>query len=70
MHPLGSLPIFALQREPNPEFKQTIAEARDQMLALLPQLKGRIVQLAFRVGQSGQPTARSLRRSIDDVLID
>jgi hypothetical protein len=69
MHPLGSLPIFLLQPSPSPAFQKTISAARKETSALLPHLGERVIQLAFRIGTSGPPTQRSLRRNVSEVLV-
>lgn len=63
MHPLGSLPIFLLQSNPDPAFTRVIEHARLGVAELLPSATNRVIQLAFRVGLSDPPTVRSLRRS-------
>ena len=61
MHPLGSLPIFLLQSNPKPEFRQAIDNARQGIAELLPATSERAIQLAFRIGISPPPSQRSLR---------
>jgi Nitroreductase family len=62
MHPMGSLSIFLLQPDPRPDFRPTIEHIRGQLRELLPSVQDRVIQLAFRVGRSAGPTARSIRR--------
>lgn len=69
MHPLGSLPIFLLQSNPDPAFRKTIDNARKETDTLLPGLGDRVIQLAFRLGQSGPPSQRSLRRQSSEVMV-
>ncbi|WP_220498455.1 hypothetical protein [Stieleria mannarensis] len=69
MHPLGSLPIFLLQSQPNPAFEKTIEIARRETSNLVPELGNRVIQLAFRVGKSGPPTERSIRRQVSSVMV-
>ncbi|TWU39745.1 nitroreductase family protein [Novipirellula artificiosorum] len=65
MHPLGSPPIFLLQEQPKPNFQTTIDSARHGLAKLLPNLGQRILQLAFRVGNSAPPSERSQRLPSD-----
>lgn len=69
MHPLGSLPIFLLQKSPKPEFEPTIENARAEVHKLVPSLQGRVIQLALRVGYSAPPSRRSLRRAPQEVVL-
>ncbi|KAA5546259.1 hypothetical protein FYK55_05065 [Roseiconus nitratireducens] len=61
MHPVGSPPIFLLQSNPKPGFGPIIDRARAGIIELLPNLRTRALQLAFRVGSAPPPTERSLR---------
>lgn len=68
MHPLGSISIFLLQNDPKPQFRPTITRTRQAVQELIPSLRGRTIQLAFRVGHSKPPTMRSIRRPMKDVI--
>lgn len=70
MHPMGSLPIFLLQDNPKPVFRPTIEKARSGVSRLLPSVSGRVIQLALRVGTSAPPSQRSLRRTVDQVILE
>ncbi|WP_157609899.1 nitroreductase family protein [Roseimaritima ulvae] len=68
MHPLGSPAIFLPQAKERPQFRSLIERSQQETFELLPRLGNRTMQLAFRVGRSKPPTARSLRREVSEVL--
>jgi hypothetical protein len=73
-HPTASLPVFLAYARVGahrklPRHEQVIADMARQFNGLYPDVAGRTVQMAFRVGYTSQPPAvRSLRRSVEDVL--
>jgi len=75
LQPLGSLPIFLahldqLGGEKLTKSQQSRAKkVEHRFLELVPELKGRTLLMAFRIGYGKPPRYRSLRRKLEDVLI-
>jgi hypothetical protein len=69
LHPLGSISIFLLDENPKPAYVATVQRARAGVHELLPQLEGRVIQLALRVGRSKPPSMRSIRRKQQALLL-
>jgi len=72
-HPTASLPVFmAYANAGAPHLSSSdrscVADMSERFYGLFPELSGRTVQMAFRVGYGPTPHVRSLRRSIDEVL--
>ena len=70
MHPLGSVSIFLLTEDPKPDFRTTIDRVRVATHELIPQLAGRTVQLALRVGRGAAPSIRSIRRPLEALTLN
>ena len=74
LHPLGSLPIFIGRHEllggcGLDERQQVLAASLAQSFReLAPALADRTLVMVFRIGLSGPPQVRSLRRTVGDVL--
>jgi nitroreductase len=72
-HPTASLPVFlAHARTGGKQLLPKHAKAADQMAErfdrLFPDVRGRTVQIAFRIGYGPAPPVRSLRRAAESVL--
>jgi hypothetical protein len=73
-HP-GSLPIFLAHHEQTggslllPAHQRRVARIADGLRRLVPQIERRPLAMLFRLGSAAAPTIRSLRLSIDDVML-
>lgn len=74
LHPLGSLPIFLAHwrqwrgEQLSAGQRKLAAEMERRFSALVPAAQGRALQIAFRIGYGSEPTARSQRRSLEEVV--
>lgn len=74
LHPTAALPVFLAYAERTdgsrllPKHHRMAQGMHDRFNRLFPQLRGRTVQMVFRLGYANQPKVRSLRRSATDVL--
>jgi hypothetical protein len=74
LHPTASLPVFLAYTERTdmsqlqPPHAQMAGAMRDRFFHLFPSLRGRTVQMTFRVGHAWPPAVRSLRRPVSAVL--
>jgi hypothetical protein len=72
-HPTASLPVFlAYARHPELErlpakLQKAIKRMAERFDGVFPQLRGRVVQMAFRVGDGRPAEVRSVRRPIEAV---
>lgn len=73
-HPTASLPVFAAYAERtdgsrlNPRHQRSVEWMRDRLHATAPGVRGRTLQMAFRVGQGAPPAVRTRRRDTEQVL--
>jgi hypothetical protein len=74
LHPTASLPVFLAYAERSdlgqllPRHARTARTMADRFYRLCPSLRGRVVQMAFRLGYATPPDTRSLRRPVRAVL--
>jgi hypothetical protein len=74
LHPTASLPVFLAHAERTdmsqlqPRHSRMAQYMLDEFYRLCPILRGRTVQMVFRLGYGPRPKVRSLRRSVSDVL--
>jgi 4-cresol dehydrogenase (hydroxylating) len=74
LQPIGSPGVFFAHFEQlggerlSTRQREMVGTAMGRFQELLPQVQGRVVQIAFRVGWSRAPRFRSLRRAAEDAL--
>ena len=73
VHPTASLPVFLAHARSGgdqllPHHKRRAAAMLTSFQRLFPELNGRAVQMAFRLGYGAVPQVRSLRRSLQCVV--
>jgi nitroreductase len=74
LQPLGSIPIFLGHlellngRHLSADHQRQLAGIAERFRSLLPESKGRILLILFRLGYAATPHIRSLRRPVSDVL--
>lgn len=75
LHPLGSLPVFLAHHQQMggslllPAHQRRVARIAEGFGRLVPNVANRSVVMMFRLGSAAAPTVRSLRRSIDEVMM-
>jgi hypothetical protein len=72
-HPTASLPVFLAHarlggKELTVKHQQVASEMAGKFEQEFPSLRGRVLQMAFRIGYGPAPAVKSVRRPIDDVL--
>jgi hypothetical protein len=72
-HPTASLPIFLAHaraggEQLTPQLRNRTAAMWDRFYGLFPEVTGRTVQMAFRIGYGPTPPVRSLRRATTFVV--
>ena len=73
LHPAASLPVFLAyanhpaSRTLSRRHRRLVAEMKARFEGCLPHLRGRTIQMLFRLGYAEPPKMRSLRRPVDEL---